>query len=120
MKLIEHIHIDSDIDTAALRLRNQGIKASSTNESVNFPRYSMAAKNIKRGVWIHIDHQYDDALNYLRNPQYEITTGLSEEELARLEDSANIYLNKLVNYFLIGVGILVVAIVMFIYMQPGV
>lgn len=119
MKLIEHINFTSDVDTAALLLKDHGILATSTNENVSIPTYSIAARNIKKGVWIHLDHQYDDAVNLLKDETYKVQTGLTKNEMAQLSSASKVHFNKLANYFiLIAAGLIVIMLCLAFYFLP--
>lgn len=119
MKLIEHINFTSDVDTAALLLKDHGILAISTNENVSIPTYSIAARNIKKGVWIHLDHQYDDAVNLLKDETYKVQTGLTKNEMVQLSSVSKEHFNKLANYFiLIAAGVIVITFCLVFYFLP--
>ena len=115
MKLIEHINFNSDIDTAVLLLKSRGILASNSSENVNIPRSSRAARFIKQGVWIHLNHQYQDAVSLLQDKNHEVTTGLTEEEITHLTDASKSQFNKLVNYLFFAVGVIVVSFCLIYY-----
>lgn len=88
MKLIPGNSIKGNISEAESILRERGILATDASEYANIPTYGVAAKSIKKGVWIHLHHQYDDALKVLKNPSHVVATALSQEEMTIIEQAA--------------------------------
>lgn len=117
MKLIPSERIPGDIHSAVSKLRKKGILASSTSDYANIPRYGSAAKQIKEGVWIHLNHQYADAVNLLRDPGHKVKTALTPEEMTRIELNArSVFFVASERFFRrLGVGLVYLAIFFMIF-----
>ena len=85
MKFIDAINIDDDLFETKNMLREHGILASSTDDYVNIPRYASTAKQLKRGIWVHIDEQYTDAVLLLKNSDHIVKTSLTEVQIQEIE-----------------------------------
>ncbi len=99
MKFIDSINIKGDITNAVQRLRNKGILATDASDYANTPIYGSAAKSIKQGLWINLNHQYPDAVALLRNRNHDVTTSLTEDEMVNLEIQAKSFLLNTSNRF---------------------
>lgn len=88
MKLIPSSHIDGSISSAVTKFRCKGILASSTDDYANIPRYSSAARGIKQGVWIHLNHQYTDAISLLKDSDHLVVTALTKKQMKEIEASS--------------------------------
>ena len=84
MKLIARYEDALEAEDIAARLEHVGILAyvSSANSHL-FGRIQTGA--LKVGLWIVLEHQYEDALAYLQNEKREITTALTAEEIEELK-----------------------------------
>lgn len=86
-----------DAEEVAARLERNGILAyvSSTNSHL-FGRIQSGA--LKVSLWIVLDHQYDDAADYLQNENHEITTALTPDEIEELrsktKDASTVFFNR--------------------------
>lgn len=87
VQLIEQYPDLFQAEDAAMRLRNIGILThiSSINSFV-MSGYVTGAFRV--GLWVVLDAQHQDACAFLKNPQHEVTTGLPEDELIKLEGLA--------------------------------
>ena len=85
MKFIDAINIDDDLSETKDKMRRHGILASSTDDYVNIPRYSSTAKQLKRGIWIHVDEQYNYAVLLLKNSEHLVETALTEAQMQEIE-----------------------------------
>lgn len=88
MKLIPSSRINGSISAAVTKFRSNGILACSTDDYANIPRYSSTARGIKQGVWIHLNHQYQDAINLLNNSDHFVMTALTKEQMTEIETSS--------------------------------
>lgn len=68
--------------------------ATNASEYANIPRYGTAARSIKKGIWVHLNHQYDDAVKVLNNPNHVVSTALTDEQMETIEAEAK---NALIN-----------------------
>jgi hypothetical protein len=100
MKFIHSANIKGNIGDSVLFLRENGILASDAADYGNAPTYSMAAKNIKQGIWVHLNHQYADAIAVLHDKSHVVKTKLTEEEMQKIEASAkNLFFNLSTQFF---------------------
>lgn len=42
------------------------------------------------GVWVYLDHQFDDAERLIKNPEYEVTQRVDVEDFYRFSDSSEV------------------------------
>lgn len=83
MKFIDSVNISISISKQAEILLKKGILVSTTDDYANIQ--TNAARNIKRGIWIHIDEQYDDALKLLKNRNHSVSNPLTYEEMESIK-----------------------------------
>ncbi len=83
MQLIARYEDALEAEDVAARLEHAGILAyvSSVNSHL-FGRIQTGA--LKVGLWIVLEHQYEDALAYLQDEEHDITTALSAQEIEEL------------------------------------
>lgn len=87
MQLIEQYSDLSQAESAANQLRNKGILTHiSSKGSYSASRAVTGA--FKVGLWAVLDSQYHDACALLTNSKHKVTSGLSEEDLKKLETQA--------------------------------
>ena len=116
MRLIHSVKIKGNIQDTANMLAANGIMVSTTDELASHERhYTTAAKMIKQGIWVHINHQYHDAIELLNNPDHEVQCPLTQDEMNELKKQAKkniptIYLYILkwtIIYFLAPLGAII-------------
>lgn len=95
MKFIDSSLVKGNLIDAVTTLKAKGILASSTDDYANIPGKTHLARNIKVSIWIHVNHQYNDAIAILRNPHHQPATGLTEEEMEEVQQGAK---NQLGNF----------------------
>ena len=110
MRLIRQYDDVMQAQDAALRLRREGIPTHISS------RHSHVASGVvtgalKVGLWGLLDSQYHDALAFLEDANHRVTTGLSEEELVRVESSATKTSFASFNKLLWYVGPVVLAVI---------
>lgn len=88
MKFIDSKNFKEDLADIAVRFRVKGIAASTTDDYANIPGKTYLAKNIKMGIWVHLDHQYQDALALIANPNHHPTTALTEAEMEHIKEAS--------------------------------
>ena len=120
MKFIPCANIKGGIIEAEIFLREQGILATDASNYANIPRYDSAARKIKEGIWVHLNHQYIDALKVLEDPDHSVDTALTAEQMKEIECSARQALfhassrlfSKLATYILVSalIGLVVYVI----------
>lgn len=81
----------------AERLTNKGILVSTTDDYANIPGKRYATRRIKMGIWIHLNHQYDDAVAVISNPKHEPITRLTAEEMDQIRAEAKHQLSEMVD-----------------------
>ncbi len=113
MQLIGQYYDLFEAEDIALRLREQGIAThiSSRHSSV---MSGFVTGAFKVGVWAVLDSQYEDACAFLADRRHKITTGLSAEELAGLEEVSRRGAYSLFNKLLIG-GAVALAVVFVVF-----
>lgn len=87
MHLIEQYPDLFQAEDAAMRLRNIGILTHISSKN-SFVMSGYVTGAFKVGLWAVLDAQYQDACEFLKDEHHEVTTGLPEDELIRLEGSA--------------------------------
>ncbi len=65
-------------------------------------------------LFIVFDNQYEDAVNYLKNKHHIVTTGLSKEEIKKVQKSLKVGINTSINKALIPVAIIMAALFVFL------
>ena len=117
MKLIKNCNFSENISEVAYFLTQKGILVSTTDDYANIPGKSYVAKNLKIGIWVHLDHQYNDAVALLKNKQHVVENPLTLVEMQNLKIEANSYLGKaLENVFKkIIIGGLVIGLIFLTY-----
>ncbi len=111
MILIRQYHSVDSAQNDGRRLESRGIPthvSSKASQSLSSSRTGA----ISVGLWVLLNHQYDDAVAYLNNRRHKITTGITAEEMKFLKEQAKIntyhYINKVLIYAgllgLLGVG----------------
>ena len=117
MKLIENCNFSGNISEVAYFLTQKGILVSTTDDYANIPSESYVAKNVKIGIWVHLDHQYNDAVSLLKNKQHVVENPLTALEMQQLKEEANNYLGKAAgNIFRkIIIGLLAIGLVLLTY-----
>lgn len=96
MKLIENCNFTGNLSEAARFLTEKGVLVSTTDDYANIPGKSYVAKNIKIGIWVHLDIQYEDAVALLKNRQHVVKHPLSHAEMQKLKTEASAYLSNAV------------------------
>ena len=107
MKLLQTYEDQWEAEEVASALEAVGIPAyvSATNSHL-FGRMQSGA--LKTGLWISLNHQYDDAMAVLQNPEHIVTTGLSPEEMSVIRDQTGVYAFRFFNRVLLwAAGVLV-------------
>ncbi len=117
MKLIDNCNFSENISEVAYFLTQKGILVSTTDDYANIPGKSYVAKNLKIGIWVHLDYQYNDAVALLKNKQHVVENPLTLLEIQKLKTEANNYLGKVVeNIFKkLIIGMLVIGLVFLTY-----
>ena len=100
----------SDAEEMAERFENKGIATHiSSKRSHSLSGHRTGATKV--GLWVILEHQSQDAIEYLHNWKHKITTGISPEEIVNLMQQSNIAsynsLNKFLIYAFSGVVIIV-------------
>ena len=109
MRLIAEYLDLMEAEDAAMRLRREGILTHiSSKHSFVISGYVTGAFQV--GLWAVLDSQYEDARAYLADENHEVTSGLSEEELSRLETKASQNSYTVFNRFLLVTGMLVLLV----------
>jgi len=97
MKFINGSSFSRTVSETATILMSSGIAVSTTDDYANIPKYGTAARNIKSGIWILLDHQYEDALCVIKDKNYVVKNPLSEEEIEFLKSSAKNTITNFIN-----------------------
>ena len=110
MQLIGQYHNESEADLIAAKLEEQGILTFiSGRESLRLMRYRAGIFDV--GLWVVLDHQYDDAIALLNDPGHTVESPLTAEEMAYLRAQASSQSSSLFNKFLmVGVPFVVVVL----------
>lgn len=112
MKFIGHENVNGDFNAAVTLLLSKGVLATSTESYANIPTKSVPAKSIKQGIWITLDHQYEDAVEILNNPEHEAATALTPNEIKALSEAASEQLGMVASkYFYIIFGLVIFFII---------
>ena len=91
-------------EDAAEKLRDLGILTHiSSKDAYRTSRASTGA--FKVGLWAVLDFQYKDAFSVLANSKHTVTSGLSEEELIKIETEAKDSSVNFLNGILVKAGI---------------
>jgi hypothetical protein len=110
VRLIEQYGNIVQAEDAAEKLRVLGILTHiSSKNSYGISRASTGA--IKVGLWAVLDFQYKDACSVLTKSKHVVTSGLSEEELMKMESEAKEASVKFFNGILIKVGFSVAIVI---------
>ncbi|WP_331350996.1 hypothetical protein [Cellvibrio sp. UBA7671] len=96
MKFIDSRNFNSSLSDMAQRLTNKGILVSTTDDYANIPGKTYVAQKIKMGIWIHLNHQYDDAIAVIANPKHEPTSRLTFEQMEKIRTEAKHQFGKIV------------------------
>jgi hypothetical protein len=88
MKLIENCNFSGNLSEVANYLTQRGILVSTTDDYANLPGKSYATRNVKIGIWIHMDDQYDDAIALLKNKNHTVKNPLSIDDMQELKEQA--------------------------------
>ncbi len=96
MKLIENCNFSGNLSEVAHFLTESGILVSTTDDYATIPGKSYVARNIKIGIWVHLDNQYEDALALLENRQHVVKNPLTHTEMQSLKSEAKTYLSNAV------------------------
>ena len=116
MKFIDSVNIKGDVSEAVVLLRRKGILASNSEDYANTPTASVAAKSIKEGLWVHINSQYNDAIQVLQDRNHVVATRLTPSEMKEIElkakNSLNLFIQGSINRSLAAViSLLIIGLV---------
>ncbi|MEZ5530134.1 MAG: hypothetical protein R3E57_09465 [Porticoccaceae bacterium] len=98
-------------EDAALRLRQQGILTHISSKN-SFVVSGYVTGAFKVGLWAVLDAQYKDACAYLADENHEVTSGLPEEELLKLESASDQHAYRVFNKFLFFTGLFFLALIL--------
>ncbi len=85
MKLLKRYESLTEAEERAAFLQSRGIAAHV--DSMSALRPAVAHKNLyQAALWAVLDHQADDALALLDNPDHRVLDPLSEEEMTEFEE----------------------------------
>lgn len=87
MLLIGNFEDVASADHAAEMLLSQGIMTHVSSRDTKLLGTRVSGF-IKAGLWVVLEHQHEDAIQYLNNDRHIVTTGLSPEEIAEFESLA--------------------------------
>lgn len=108
MKLLAYFETSQEADTLALLLNSHGIvthTSSQASKALGGVSYGV----VRVGMWAVLDHQHEDAMALIENPNHIVTTGLSPEEKSDFEEQAGDQVFSSLNKaILIGMGLIVV------------
>lgn len=110
MQLIEQYADLIQAEDAAMLLRKHGILTHISSKN-SFVMSGYVTGAFKVGLWAVLDSQYPDACAFLNDQGHEITTGLSEAELLRLEASGKENAFNLFNKLLCYLGLAVLSVI---------
>jgi len=121
MKLLNEYYDIIDAEILAEELEYLGIVTHiSSKKSHSISSHITGA--IKVGLWAVLEEQYEDAASYLKNPEHQITTGISAKKISKMKTkakvSANEALNKFIAYTFI-VFLLIAIAIYFIYINTA-
>lgn len=111
MLLIKQYHSAIDAESDGSDLEAQGIPTHvSSKGSHSLSRSRTGAITV--GLWVLLNHQYEDAVSYLKNRKYKVKTGITADEIKHLKEQAKVntynYMNKVLIYAgllaLLGIG----------------
>jgi len=88
MKFLNCGHIKKDLYEIKVFLLGKGILVKSTDDFINIPIRKSVAKNIKRGIFVVLNYQYDDAYQLLRNKKHKVSKPLSGEQMDLIESKS--------------------------------
>jgi len=116
MKLIAKYNNTADADVAAARLELVGIVTHVSNrgaKSLGFLVHNLAPA----GLWAVLDHQHEDAVQYLEDDKHIVTSGLTPDELERFERNAEATIfDKFNNAIMYGVVIIALLVLLLVYL----
>ena len=109
MLLIGNFEDVESADYAAELLRMQGIMTHVSSRDTKLLG-SRVSGFIKSGLWVVLEHQHEDAIEFLNNDSHIVTTGLSPEEIAEFEalakESSFDAFNKAIMWGLVLIAVL--------------
>lgn len=114
MKLLERYEDQLEAEEVASALEAVGIPAyvSATNSHL-FGRIQSGA--LKVSVWVALNHQFDDAQAYLKNPEHIVTTGLSPQALAEVQDQTRVFAYQFFNRVLLGAAAVLIVLALSVW-----
>ena len=121
MKILKQFSDLTDAERLAEKLENKGIVTHvSSKRSHSLSRHRTGSINV--GVWAVLEHQYQDAYEYLHNPKHKITTGLSSEEILNLKQQSSTVSYKSLNKFIFFAfsGVLIFMLIIYLVANGGV
>ena len=105
LKLLQRYEDQLEAQDVAAELEAVGIPAYvSATSSHLFGRIQSGA--LKVTVWIALNHQFEDAKAYLKDPAHVVTTGLSEDEFNEIREQTSDFAFQFFNRVLLGAGVL--------------
>lgn len=85
MRLLREYQSAFEAENEAEKLERRGILTFvSSKGSHHLSRH--ATGSTKVGLWVVLDHQQYDSLSVMKNPAHQVTTALSNEEIATLRN----------------------------------
>lgn len=120
MQLIEQYHDLYDAQDVAMELRRRGILTHiSSKHSHNMSGYITGTFRV--GLWAVLDSQYKDACAFVLDRNHEITTGLAEKEIQRIEAQAKQSSTRLFSRFinLVLAGLVILAAAVFVLIKSN-
>jgi len=116
MILIRQYLSSSDAEIDGSDLEEQGIPTHvSSKGSHALSRSRTGAVTVS--LWVLLNHQYDDAVLFLRDRKHKITTGITPAEMKHLKAQAKLNTYHYLNKVLVYAGLLAMACVGFIAYQ---
>ena len=105
-----------DAQQAAMNLRSCGIATHIAGKE-SFRAAPMFSGAFYVGLWVVLDHQYDDALALLDDPEHPVRDPLPEEDIAVLEADFNGEVsNRAFTFIMVGA---VVMLGLFLFVIAG-